>query len=102
VFAGNLQVEVVQRSLHGSIYPHSNCLVIEQDLNIAEPEVLSSPHELLKVRDGKPGLVEELNTEDLETRGDDLWKKGLQVNADTPKGKLAEVRKCDVSCDRCM
>jgi hypothetical protein len=43
-----------------------------------------------------------MNTEILEERGGHVRKKCFQVIAVTPEHKLAEVRKCDLNCDRRM
>jgi hypothetical protein len=49
------------------------------------------------VWDGKTELVKERNGEHLEERGVHVGKKYFQVSGNTPKAKVAEVRKCGVS-----
>ena len=69
------------------------------DFGIVEPEVLCCIHKLYETRNGKRKLVEEINPELLEARGDDPTKNLFQVSTDSSEYKRAKVRKCDTCRD---
>ena len=74
-------------------------IVLENDHDIAEPEVLCCVHKLQERWSGKRELLEESNSQPFEARGRDPTNNRFQVSAYASEPEQAKVRKCNVCRD---